>query len=373
MALYTAPGLNGQILAIDYENGIKSYLVRNASGSYDGVPKTEWDLLAYDNTENTIRLKSQGWTQAEIDVYFAQSNTDDDAYTAPDDAYTEDPITGGPVTYGDLRRRQDLLNYAEEQRLEDVRNDWRVRLHLGPEADYLYRDIEQMRMGSILAPLVETDGIIFPYTPQIAIQYSANYQNYDLTHSNYRGYFYTGSQVQNVLITATFTANDVREADYLLASLHFLRSCTKMFYGNDKQNGMPPPVVFLTGLGEYHFNNHPCAITMLTYNLPNDVDYIPCGKVNGVRDRNYSYETSSSPNARLLGIGKAPGGKTIKKSTQSESDNNGPVKIYNKATYVPTKIDLNFTMIPIQTREQISQKFSLAEYASGKLLKKGNW
>ncbi len=65
--------------------------------------------------------------------------------------------------------------------------------------------------------------------------------------------------------------------------------------------------------------------------------------------------------------------KPAPRGQSNPADNNGPIKIYEKATYVPTKISLNFAMIPIQTREQISKGFSLAEYASGKLLKKGYW
>jgi len=256
--------------------------------------------------------------------------------------------------------------------MEEVTKDWRVRLHLSPKATYLYKNEAQMKKGSILAPLVETDGIIFPYTPSIVVQYNANYSNYDLIHSNYRGYFYTGSTVQNSIITATFTANDVKEADYLLASMHFLRACTKMFYGNDEQNGMPPPIVFLTGLGEFQFNNHPCAITQLSYNLPNDVDYIPCGKVEGIPDREYPITNSDPRIARARSIGLAKAGKPAPQSTLDPANRN-VIRNYNGTTYVPTKIDINFTMIPIQTREQISKKFSLEEYASGKLLKKGFW
>ena len=93
--------------------------------------------------------------------------------------------------------------------------DWRVRLSIPDGLDRFYNGGN----AGILAPLKKTNGIIFPYTPEINIQYAATYNNYDLTHSNYRGYFYKGSAVQNLLITATFTAQDTDEADYLLASL----------------------------------------------------------------------------------------------------------------------------------------------------------
>ena len=262
------------------------------------------------------------------------------------------------------------------QQIDFDQDDWRVRLHLAPKADYLYKALNP----GILAPLVETNGIIFPYTPEIQVQYNANYENYDLTHSNYRGYFYTGSQVENIIVTATFTANDLREANYMLASMHFLRSATKMFYGQDLNRGMPPPLVFLTGLGEYQFNNHPCAITMMNYNLPTDVDFIPCGIATGVNDGaplpRPKPKESGMPEVRVGSLGniKAGGHKTPNsQTTDNKVDTAGPDVTYQRSTYVPTKIEINFTMIPIQTREQVSGEFSLEDYASGELLRKGFW
>ena len=148
--------------------------------------------------------------------------------------------------------------------------DWRVRLRLAPSAGYLYKD----QTPGILQPLADTDGVIFPYTPEILTAYTAEYSPYDLTHNNYRGYFYKGSRVGEVLLTADFTAQDTAEANYLLAVIHFFKSCTKMFYGQDAERGSPPPLVYLTGLGEYQFNEHACVISNFNYSLPSNVDYI---------------------------------------------------------------------------------------------------
>jgi len=40
----------------------------------------------------------------------------------------------------------------------------------------------------------------------------------------------------------------------------------------------------------------------------------------------------------------------------------------NMVTWVPTRIQLSITAIPIISRSQMSQVFSLAEYANGDLL-----
>jgi len=320
---------------------------------------------AYDAVEPTVPADDPANTE-DYDPYGENEDLDQDAID--DLEATEAAEEAAAEAEFDAAEAEEATNNAVTQKEADDQNDWRVRLHLGPSADYLYKSTDP----GILKPLQATDGIIFPYTPTIAIQHNADYENYDLVHSNYRGYFYRGSQVQNILITATFTANDVEEANYLLASLHFLKSCTKMFYGQDANRGMPPPIVFLTGLGEYQFNNHPCAITMVNENLPNDVDYIPCGKPSGIVPTTPPTGAPSTSTARKAGAGLAADGMPLPTGQDVNASNNTDTT-YSKATYVPTKIDVSFTMIPIQTRDQVSKEFSLADYASGKLLKKGFW
>lgn len=259
--------------------------------------------------------------------------------------------------------------------------DWRVRLRLAPNATYLYKT-PGIGSAGIMEPLRQTDGVVFPYTPKIDISYSAEYTPYDLVHSNYRGYFYKGSRVGEVVMTADFTAQDSNEADYLLAVIHFFRSATKMFYGQDKQRGTPPPLVFLTGLGEFQFNEHPCVISQFNYNLPSDVDYIRArGRQstssgvtqggNGLMFRR-SLASSTAPSyslssiwGRLTGANLPQGGMNIPPSP--------PNLGLGTPTYVPTKISMSLTLLPMQTRSQVSQQFSLEKFANGNLLRGGFW
>lgn len=254
------------------------------------------------------------------------------------------------------------------------KDDWRVRLRLAPQSDYLYNAPNP----GILAPLAETDGIIFPYVPGIDTVHQARYSDYNLPHSNYRGYFYAGSHQERVIVSATFTAQDTKEANYMLAALHFLRSCTKMFYGQDMQRGTPPPLVFLSGLGDHQFNEHPCAVEIVNINLPNDVDYIKAGDAEA-RSGDFmsplnSPRTSPAPSfggalSRLFGSGMSFGGTPAPTYTSEniyKAESEG-------TTRMPTKMDINFNLIPIQTRDQVSNEYSLKNYASGSLLKKGFW
>ncbi len=258
--------------------------------------------------------------------------------------------------------------------------DWRFKIRLAPGARYLYRgDDGQGIQSGILAPLAVTDGVIFPYTPSITTSYRARYAEQDLPHSNYRGYFYSGSNVEQVQVTGTFTAQDTAEANYLLAVIHFFRSVTKMFYGQDDANrGAPPPLVFLQGFGAYQFSRHPCVVTNFNYVLPADVDYIradvqPISGLNiqqgrrpgGVPPQSLPTNVFTGAMARLANAGVSKG--AIFRPPAGE--NLGTIA----PTYVPTKMDMTIELLPMQTRQQVSQEFSMREFANGSLLRKGFW
>ena len=257
-----------------------------------------------------------------------------------------------------------------------------MRLRLAPNATYLYKAPEP----GILQPLAVTDGVVFPYTPRINTVYRAEYSDYKLTHSNYRGFFYQSSYVDDIQITATFTAQDTYEAEYLLAVIHFFRSATKMFYGaNDPLAGSPPPIVYLQGFGEYQLNLHSCVIAQFNYNLPNDVDYIRARSKNISSNTALQYlnrrqrqdlptDPFSSAWSRIQNVLGAQG---VKKGavpsvpappTLGVGDN-----LNNNPTYVPTKIDITLILHPVQSRQQVSQQFNMQSFANGQSLRGGFW
>jgi len=260
--------------------------------------------------------------------------------------------------------------------------DWRVRLSLGPGAQYLYNATP----AGVLAPLKAnggTDGVIFPYTPSITTTYSANYEQYDLIHSNYRGLFYKNSRVGDIQLRGTFTAQDTTEANYLLAVIHFFRSVTKMFYGQDAERGTPPPICLLNGFGGYQFSDHPVVISQFNYTLPNDVDYIRTTNPNnfGLNLNNrYNPSGASLPaGGALAGLNRLlnaiPNGlpKGALPRTPAPNTVAGSVTNNVPASYVPTKMEIDVTLIPVQSRSQVSQQFSLKGFANGDLLKGGFW
>ena len=282
----------------------------------------------------------------------------------------------------DQARQQSIL--AQQRKANGAAvgdGDWRVRLRLAPNATYLYKT-PGVGTAGILEPLRNTDGVIFPYTPRIDTSYSAEYAPYDLTHNNYRGYFYKGSRVGEVILTADFTAQDTQEANYMLAVIHFFKSCTKMFYGQDAERGSPPPLVYLTGLGEFQFNEHACVISNFNYNLPPDVDYIRARSTmassssvtqggNGLMWQR-SLAPSATASYNLSSIWSRLTGANIPQGAINYPPP-PPNLGQNSPTYVPTKMQMSLTLLPIQSRQQVSQQFSLKAYANGNLLKGGFW
>lgn len=268
-----------------------------------------------------------------------------------------------------LRTQARQQQTISQQRKQINNGDWRVRLRLAPGAKYLYNAPQP----GIMQPLAVTDGIIFPYTPAIDTAYRANYSAYDLTHSNYRGYFYQNSYVDAINLRATFTAQDTAEANYLLAVITFLKSATKMFYGQDAQRGAPPPLVYLTGLGEYQYNEHSCLIQQFNYNLPADVDYVRAGSglnvgVNQVSQR----DRQSVATNGLVGVATRLAAAFLTKGAVPNAPSPATLGL-NRPTYVPTKMEISMTLLPVQSRQQVTKQFSVKEFANGNLIKGGFW
>lgn len=192
--------------------------------------------------------------------------------------------------------------------------DWRVRI----SCDFIYGG------SQVLAPLSNTGGMVFPYLPSITIGHSANYQQMDITHMNYPFYAYKNSQVDEIQISGKFTVQNTGEADYWLASVHFLRTVTKMFFGKGDYLGNPPPICTLNGYGDFVFNNVSCVIKNFTVTMPPDVDYI-------------------ESNAGSAG----DAGSTV--------------------TYVPVSSEITVTVQPVYSREKI-KSFNLMAFANGQLV-----
>ena len=156
-----------------------------------------------------------------------------------------------------------------------------------------------------------------------------------------------------------------------------------MFYGKDAQAGTPPPLVYLSGLGQYQFSEHPCVVSNFTYSLPSDVDYIRANGFNNIGIDLLNRNNQSSGPAfngilggflssklginglSLGGIRQVPAPSAVNQNVNTTNSTN--------STYVPTKMEIAITLLPIQTRNQVSKQFKLENFANGNLLKEGFW
>ena len=249
-------------------------------------------------------------------------------------------------------------------------NDWRVRVSLAENAHIFYKDSNNYM--NIMKPLIETNGVIFPYTPSITVTHAANYTSSPLTHSNYPMQFYNNSEVQDITITGDFTVQSIDEGKYLMAAIYFFRAATKMFFGTGNNVGNPPPMVFLDGYGDHYFPHVPCVVASFQHTLTPDVDYIEIpvtttslvevdvqndnsnfGSVNlSAEEQQYvpsllRSQARNTPNQRI-------------KQTQFQN-------IITK-TRVPTTSSVTVTLKPVYSRRNLHQRFDLNTFGAGKLL-----
>ena len=142
-----------------------------------------------------------------------------------------------------------------------------------------------IKTSPILSPLATTNGLIFPSDLRIGVNNRAVYGEQHTTHMNQDFRYYTNTPAMQFDITGTFTAQNSQEAAYMLAAFHFLSLMTKMHTGNnsstDPSIGLPPPVLLLSGLGAYNFNDLPVIMTSSNYTFDPSVDLVSVS-VNGV-------------------------------------------------------------------------------------------
>lgn len=223
---------------------------------------------------------------------------------------------------------------------QGVNRDWRVKLSL-PQG---------YETSDIIAPLRVTNGFIFPYTPSITMQHSASYQAMSPVHNNYPFLSYENSKIDAMQISGNFFCEDSSDARYWVAAVHFLRSVSKMVYGQSANTGAPPPVLKLNGYGDYVFKNVPVVVTQFSVELPDNVDYISTG---------LSSDGAQNVVESLASFVGAPKGlSSILPNMQG-------------ITWVPVRSLISVTVQPLYSREQVRQ-FSLDSFVKGEYVFKGS-
>lgn len=180
----------------------------------------------------------------------------------------------------------------------------------------------------IMSILKDTNGLMFPYTPTIQVSQDVNYATMAMTHANTDYHSYTNTPNVSISLTGKFTVQNQREGRYALAALHFLRTASKMHFGESDaaagKAGLPPPVLLLHGYGTYMFNNIKVLLRNHSYSFDDNVDMVNVAVANG--------------SARL-----------------------------------PALFTVSISLVVQQTPQAMRKRFSLDEFRSGALLEQGGW
>lgn len=139
----------------------------------------------------------------------------------------------------------------------------------------------------ILAPLIQTNGVLFPYSPTINFTQDVQYDlvGGGLVHTNQDYNAYQRTPSVKLVIGGKFTIQNQYEGLYMLAVIHFFRTVSKMYFGQAAASagtaGLPPPILILNGYGTYMFNNLPCLLTSHSFDYGENIDTIDVPDLSG--------------------------------------------------------------------------------------------
>lgn len=183
--------------------------------------------------------------------------------------------------------------------------------------------------SGILAPLMMTNGVLFPFSPTVSFTQNVDYNivGGGLVYTNQDYYAYQKTPNVQIAISGKFTVQNQYEGLYMLAVIQFFRTVSKMNFGEaastSGQAGQPPPILILNGFGTYMFNKLPCILTSHSFDYNEDIDTIDVTDPTG-------------------GI-----------------------------TKLPSVLSLQLTLIVQQTPYNMSHEFNLEAFKSGALIKSG--
>ena len=136
--------------------------------------------------------------------------------------------TLGRLTGAGISTDSRIVNARAKWSGRNDKTDWRVRLKVPEGPLQKFFDFDN---NPLMQPLKEAGGIFWPLTPAVVIQHSANYNAMDQVHSNYPHQAYQNSQVDSFNVIGEFPVQNADDAKHWVATINFLRTATKMFFG----------------------------------------------------------------------------------------------------------------------------------------------
>ena len=223
------------------------------------------------------------------------------------------------------------------------KKDWRVRLVVPDGELTKFFDFAN---NPLMKPLEDSNGIFWPLTPAVVIQHSANYNAMDQVHSNYPHQAYQNSQVDSFNVIGEFPVQNSDDAKHWVATINFLRTATKMFFGSetglDGLKGNPPPILHFYGYGDHMFNKVPVIINTFNVELRPGIDYI-------------------STKQSQVGFTEGRVDPTLAAAVEAGESQ----------TWAPTLSNVSVLLTPIYSRDKI-KNFSMKKFVNGELNGKGS-
>jgi hypothetical protein len=167
-----------------------------------------------------------------------------------------------------------------------------------------------------------------------------------MTHSNYPFYAYQHSEVSSFTVVGDFPVQNQSDAQHWIATLHFLRAVTKMFFGTGANQGNPPPILKFNAYGDNVFKNVPVVVTNFSVELTNSVDYI-CTK----QRQNPEFGNVRGPDEEIA---------------SGEVDPNSSLP----TSWAPAMSMFNIQLQPVYSRET-TKSFNMQEFVNGNLNNNG--
>ena len=144
-------------------------------------------------------------------------------------------------------------------------------------------------------------------------------------------------------IIGEFPVQNSDDAKHWVATVNFLRTVTKMFFGKEQDlKGNPPPILHMSGYGDHMFQKVPVVINTFNVELRPGIDYI-------------------STKQTQVGYGAGYVDPNLAAAVEEGTSQ----------TWAPTLSNISVLVTPVYSRDSI-KNFSLSEFARGQLNGKGD-
>lgn len=276
-----------------------------------------------------------------------------------------------------------LGSIVGQQSLSQNADNRRVSLKPKPAA------VSRVLGNGLLNPLKETGGLIWPYTPTISYNQDIDYQQIAMVHANQDFHVYSKTPAVQLQVNGDFTVQNQKEGAYALAAIHFLRTVTKMNFGeNDPLAGTPPPVLLFNAYGPFVFSNLPVIVKGFNIEFPDSVDYVQV-RASGITTTTTNRTVSSTrevplniPSVPTLPQGITPSTLLVddyyeeqaaaaaarirpRTETITNTISSSATAASNYIVWLPSHFKISATLIVQHTPKQLRSTFNLPQFRDG--------